>query len=138
VGSGFAPLAPHPGKHEFRQTAAHRHTENPTQEAPGPAVTLPPPNAGLPEAKVQSFVVSYLVSQGWQIQRVADTASREQGIDILAARDGRTLAVEMKGFPGTAYADPRRSGETKTTTPAAQARARPFQDREGELNCSVS
>jgi Holliday junction resolvase-like predicted endonuclease len=108
------------------QTAAHQHTENPTQKAPGPAVTLPPPNAGLPEATMQSFVVSYLVSQGWQIQRVADTASREpsreQGIDILAARDGRILAVEVKGFPGTAYADPRRPGETKTATPAAQAR----------------
>jgi hypothetical protein len=105
------------------QAAPHRHTENLARVAPGPAATLPPPGAGLPEATVQSFVISYLAGQGWQIQRVADTASREQGIDILAARDGHVLAVEVKGFPGTAYADPRRSGETKKTTPAAQARA---------------
>lgn len=104
------------------QTASHRNTENPTPKAPGPAATVPPPDAGLPEATVQSFVVSHLVSQGWQIQRVADTASKEQGIDILAARDGHVLAVEVKGFPGTAYADPRRSGETKKAAPATQAR----------------
>lgn len=104
------------------QAAPHRHTENLTQVTPGPAVTPPPSSAGMPEATVQSFVISHLVSQGWQIHRVADTASREQGIDILAARDGRILAVEVKGFPGTAYADPRRSGETKKSTPATQAR----------------
>jgi hypothetical protein len=99
-----------------------RTTEDLAQLAPDPAVTLPPPNANMPEATVQSFVVSYLVNQGWEIRRVADTASREQGVDILAVRDGHALAVEVKGFPSTAYADPRRSDETKRTTPATQAR----------------
>jgi Holliday junction resolvase-like predicted endonuclease len=103
--------------------APRRNTCSQTGPAPGPPATSPPlPGAGLPEGTVQSFVVAYLVSQGWEIQRVADTASREQGIDVLATRDGHVLAVEVKGFPGTAYADPRRSGEAKRTPPAAQAR----------------
>jgi len=105
-----------------RQAAAYRHVSDSAYQAPGPAVTSPPPDTGLPEATVQSFVVTHLASQGWQIQRVADTASREQDIDILATRDGRTLAVEVKGFPGRAYADPRRAGEVKTASPATQAR----------------
>ncbi|MEX5637851.1 hypothetical protein [Parafrankia sp. FMc2] len=54
---------------------------------------------------------------------VAETATKERGVDILAARDGRTLAVEVKGFPtrGT-YADPARAGEVKPTQPGTQAR----------------
>jgi hypothetical protein len=74
------------------------------------------------EATVQSSLVAHLVGQGWQIQRVANTATREQGIDILATRGGRTLAVEVKGYPGRRYADPRRAGEVKPTAPSVQAR----------------
>jgi hypothetical protein len=57
------------------------------------------------------------------LPRVADTATRERGIDVLAVRDGRTLAVEVKGFPsrGT-YSDPARAAETKPTQPGTQAR----------------
>jgi hypothetical protein len=38
------------------------------------------------------------------------------GIDVLATRTGRTLAVEVKGFPGRRYAGPRRAEEVKPTT----------------------
>jgi hypothetical protein len=51
------------------------------------------------EAWIQSSVVAYLVSDGWQITSVADTARRERGIDIAATRCGESLAIEVKGFP---------------------------------------
>ncbi len=74
------------------------------------------------EAAVQGRIVTHLANDGWQIQRVADTASRESGIDILATKANRVLAVEVKGFPSTGYADPRRAAEVKPTIPATQAR----------------
>jgi hypothetical protein len=77
---------------------------------------------GLPEARTQALLVTHLVGQGWRIQRVADTASKEQGVDVIATLAGRTLAIEVKGYPGRRYSDPRRAGETKPTAPATQAR----------------
>lgn len=74
------------------------------------------------EEAVQGRLVAYLVKEGWQILRVAQTATRERGTDVLAARDGRTLAVEVKGYPSLNYTDPRRAGEVKPTQPATQAR----------------
>ncbi|MFB9800744.1 hypothetical protein, partial [Streptomonospora salina] len=80
------------------------------------------PEAGMPEATAQGLLVSHLVTRGWTIHRVADTGTRERGIDVLAGRADRTLAVEVKGYPGRAYADPRRADEPKATAPATQAR----------------
>jgi Holliday junction resolvase-like predicted endonuclease len=77
---------------------------------------------GRPEAHVQAQIVEHLSRDGWSIVQVANTASREQGIDIIATKEGRTLAIEVKGWPGTAYADPRRAHETKPTAPVLQAR----------------
>jgi Holliday junction resolvase-like predicted endonuclease len=77
---------------------------------------------GRPEADVQAQIVEHLTRNGWSIARVANTASREQGIDIIANKGGLTLAIEVKGWPGTAYADPRRAHETKPTAPSLQAR----------------
>ena len=74
------------------------------------------------EAVVQARLVAYLTGQQWHLERVADTARREQGIDILASKDGRTLAVEVKGYPSRNYADPRRAGQVKPTNPPVQAR----------------
>jgi hypothetical protein len=88
---------------------------------PTPA-SAAPRGGGDSEADVQARLVSYLAKIGWQIQRVADTASRETGIDVLATKDDRTLAVEVKGYPGTRYADPRRANEVKPTNPSSQAR----------------
>lgn len=73
------------------------------------------------EANVQSLVVAHLVRQGWRITAVANTATRERGIDVLAHQNGRTLGVEVKGYPGRRYADPLRSEETKPSHPSAQA-----------------
>jgi hypothetical protein len=73
------------------------------------------------EARVQAMAVEYLVRDGWQILSVADTARRERGIDVVAAREADTLAIEVKGFPGRDYADLRRRGEKKRTNPSGQA-----------------
>ncbi len=96
----------------------------------GPAQAVEPTGAastdtttvGRPEADVQAQIVGHLTRNDWSIVRVANTASREQGIDIIANKGGLTLAIEVKGWPGTAYADPRRAHETKPTAPSLQAR----------------
>ncbi|WP_154675538.1 DUF7662 domain-containing protein [Parafrankia elaeagni] len=101
-------------------TRAVAGTERQTIDAPPGVGTL---DGGFSEASVQGMLVAHLVREGWEIRRVAETATKERGVDILAARDGRTLAVEVKGFPtrGT-YADPARAGEVKPTQPGTQAR----------------
>ena len=52
---------------------------------------------------------------------MANTATKEHGIDVIAARDGQTVGVEVKGFPSRGYADPARAGEVKRTSPSTQA-----------------
>lgn len=84
-----------------------------------PAVDM---SAGFPEAEVQAFVVAHLERGGWRIERTANTATKEQGTDVLASRDGRMVAIEVKGYPSAGYADPARAGERKPTQPATQAR----------------
>ena len=74
------------------------------------------------EANVQAAVVRHLVASGWRLLRVADTASREHGVDVEAERSGERLLAEVKGYPGTAYARGDRKGMPKSTRAAAQAR----------------
>jgi hypothetical protein len=74
------------------------------------------------EARVQALLIEHLHREGWKIVRSADTARRERGIDIEAARGTETVAIEVKGFPGRNYADPRRAGEKKRTQPSSQAK----------------
>lgn len=53
------------------------------------------------EGNVQSAVVSFLVSNGFTIRRVADTLTREHGKDIVAVSpSGQQLWVSAKGRPG--------------------------------------
>jgi Holliday junction resolvase-like predicted endonuclease len=73
------------------------------------------------EARVQAALVSALVADGWHIVSQADTATKERGIDVVASRGNVVAGVEVKGFPTTTYADPRRSGEVKPTQPSTQA-----------------
>ena len=59
------------------------------------------------EGNVQAQIVKHLAEQGYQIQSVADTASRERGKDIVARRDGKELWVSVKGYPkGTPRTNP--------------------------------
>lgn len=51
------------------------------------------------EGNVQSKVVNYLVSEGYSIRSVADTASRQRGVDIIAEKNGQALWVSVKGYP---------------------------------------
>jgi hypothetical protein len=45
--------------------------------------------------------------QGYHIRSVADTASHQQGIDIVAEKDGKPLWVSVKGYPqGTDKTNP--------------------------------
>jgi Holliday junction resolvase-like predicted endonuclease len=73
------------------------------------------------EASVQAAVVTWLVGQGWSILSVADTATREHGVDVVATRGGERVGIEVKGFPSRSYADPRRAAEAKRTQPSTQA-----------------
>jgi hypothetical protein len=73
------------------------------------------------EGNVQSRVAAHLAATGWSIIRVADTAQRERGVDIIAGRDGQRLLVEVKGWPSTTYARGERAGQPKPTQPTLQA-----------------
>lgn len=73
------------------------------------------------EANVQAALVTALAGEGWRILSVANTATKEKGVDVIASRDGQTVGVEVKGFPGRGYADPARAGEVKRTSPSTQA-----------------
>jgi hypothetical protein len=55
------------------------------------------------EGNVQAAVVRHLVHEGWDVVRVADTASRERGVDVRASRSEETMLVEVKGFPSEIY-----------------------------------
>ena len=73
------------------------------------------------EANVQAAVVTALASAGWRILSVANTATRERGVDVIAQRGGRTVGAEVKGFPSGGDPDPVRAGENKPTAPSTQA-----------------
>lgn len=74
------------------------------------------------EASVQARLIAHLIGEGWHIDRAANTATREPGIDVVASKGPRALAVEVKGFPSRSYADPRRAEQIKPTNPLTQAR----------------
>lgn len=67
-------------------------------------------------------LVRALVREGWEIIRAADTATREVGIDILAADGGQRIAVEVKGYPSEVYTRGPHAGQPKRTRPPTQAR----------------
>lgn len=73
------------------------------------------------EANVQASVVRHLATTGWSILSVADTATRQRGIDVVATREGTTVGVEVKGYPSARYADPARALEAKITSPTNQS-----------------
>jgi len=73
------------------------------------------------EANVQAAVVTALAARGYRVLSVANTATKERGIDVVASLDGVNLGVEVKGFPRRNYADPARAGEQKKTAPSTQA-----------------
>lgn len=73
------------------------------------------------EGNVQARVVAHLAAQGWGIERVADTRSKESGVDVIARRGGERLFVEVKGYPSLTYTSGAKSGQRKAHH-ATQAR----------------
>jgi hypothetical protein len=73
------------------------------------------------EGSVQAVFADLLVRHGWRIEAMADTATKARGVDVLAVKDARRMGAEVKGWPTDGYADPRRAGETKPTSPSTQA-----------------
>jgi hypothetical protein len=51
------------------------------------------------EGNVQEKIIEYLMSSGWEIVTSANTATREAGKDIVAAKNGKELWVSVKGWP---------------------------------------
>lgn len=73
------------------------------------------------EGNVQARICRWLLDEGWDLEQVADTASRERGTDVVAQRDGQRVHIEVKGWPSLLYADPSRQAEVKRTEPTNQA-----------------
>lgn len=74
------------------------------------------------EGHVQTTLARHLTAEGWTIRATADTETKEPGIDLLADKGGRWLAVEVKGYPNTTYDHGPKQGQPKPTPPATQAR----------------
>ena len=59
------------------------------------------------EGHVQSAVVAHLSTTGWRVTQVTDTASKAQGVDVIARKDGQEIWVTVKGYPrGTSATNP--------------------------------
>lgn len=100
-----------------------RGTE-PARAVPEPAVQAPAeadPHQWPWEGAVQQVFVRVLTASGWSIISTADTATKEHGVDVLAAKGSRRLGAEVKGCPSRTYADRLRAGERKRTAPTTQA-----------------
>lgn len=81
------------------------------------------------EARVRAMVIEHLIREGWHIDRSADTATREHGIDVIGTETAEAVAIKVKGCPGEGYADPRagqasRSGRGPTGSPRSGIAAR--------------
>ncbi len=51
------------------------------------------------EGNVQTQLVQYLSGQNYRIRSVADTLTKQRGIDIVAERNGEILWISVKGYP---------------------------------------
>ncbi len=74
------------------------------------------------EGRVQDALAAHLVGEGWDVREAADTESKAPGIDLLATKDHRWLAIEVKGFPSSTYDHGPKRGLPKPTQPTNQAR----------------
>lgn len=74
------------------------------------------------EGNVQDVFAAMLIRHDWEVESLADTASKARGVDVLARRGERLLGAEVKGYPSTGYEDPARAHETKRSSPGGQAR----------------
>lgn len=116
-----------------------RAPETPARAAESPRVTAEPMLSAEPDARsddapvshdaewswegnVQGAVAAWLRQQGWTIQREANTASRQGGVDLLASKDDDVICVEVKGYPSRRYSRATKADAIKPTAPPTQAR----------------
>lgn len=108
-----------------RHTAARQIRSHPSASAAvsvqGGQALPRPSESWHTEANIQASLVTALAADGWRILSVANTSTKEHGVDVIGTRDGQTFGVEVKGFPSRDYADPARAGEIKRTQPSTQA-----------------
>ena len=88
-------------------------------EAARPAMAAP--SDWFWEGSVVDRLELFLIDAGWSVLSKADTASKQQGIDLHVRRDEREMLIEAKGYPSSSYRDPNRSHEAKRTNPTVQA-----------------
>jgi len=74
------------------------------------------------EEHTQALLVEWLKGEGWTVVRAANTATREQGVDVVAERGDERLGIEVKGFPSRYYVVGPKKGLVKPTTPVEQAK----------------
>jgi hypothetical protein len=74
------------------------------------------------EGRVQDVLAVHLMDEGWEVREAADTESKAPGIDLLATKEERWLAIEVKGYPSTTYDHGPKRGQPKPTQPTNQAR----------------
>lgn len=74
------------------------------------------------EGHVQAALAKHLEADGWSVRSTANTELKAPGIDLLAEKGHRWLAVEVKGYPNTTYDHGPKQGLPKPTQPTNQAR----------------
>jgi hypothetical protein len=73
------------------------------------------------ETNVATKIRDYLVDTGYSIQKFNDDKTTK-GHDIVAIKDGKTLVVEVKGFPSDKYVNGKNKGQKKRTHPNLQSK----------------
>jgi hypothetical protein len=131
---------------EVVATGARRPPPPTTATRAAPMPGAPMPGEWPWEGAVRRVLGRFLERHGWAVTASADTAladtasagtgtadtaladttlahaaMKERGVDLRAAKAGRRLGAEVKGWPSDTYADPRRAAETKRTQPGTQA-----------------
>ncbi len=74
------------------------------------------------EGNIVKAVVTHLEKEGWSIEKIANTKTRETGVDIRARKDDALLLIEVKGYPSKVYQRGEQQGKPKRTNPSTQAR----------------
>ncbi len=73
------------------------------------------------EDRVKDAIALYLEQvEGWQSIRVA--RGKQPGVDISAEREGRKLALEVKGYPSKTHVAGAKQGQRNRANLGAQAR----------------
>ena len=73
------------------------------------------------ETNVARKIVAWLRGEGWTILRFNED-KRQRGPDIVVAKAGRKMIIEVKGYPSDKYVRGEKKGQKKPTPPKLQAK----------------